>query len=205
MYTRGVWIQSSPDGLDERIANFPSVSQRIKDAPGCTGVALLVDRGTGAGIAVSYWDTAESMHANEPVAEAVRAQAAQTDGWRVVDVDHFEFLVQERALPPAPRAFVRVNDLVAPPANVDEIAKLLKDRAVVARSRAGFRALLVSANRLTGRMLVATIWTTAAEREASAATAQGVRDEMRKVTNDASVKVELYEAAYTDIKISAPV
>jgi len=76
---------------------------------------------------------------------------------------------------------VRVNDFVAPPAKVDAVADVLRRRLHGARDLSGFRAVLVSANRDTGRMLVASIWDTAADREAGLEAARSIGDEFRAV------------------------
>ena len=39
------------------MAEYPQRMQSIKEAPGCIGIAALVNRETGAGVSVTYWDT----------------------------------------------------------------------------------------------------------------------------------------------------
>jgi hypothetical protein len=65
-------------------------------------------------------------------------------------------------------------------------------------------ALLVFANRETGRMLVGSIWDSAAHREASLEAAGAISEELRAVRAETSVATELYKVVYTDIKLPAP-
>ena len=145
------------------------------------------------------------MLATEAAGEKIRAQVLAEGGPQVRDVDRFEVILQERVAPPISGTFVRVNDFVAPPANIDTVADVLRGRLPGARDLSGFRAVLVSANRDTGRMLVASIWDTAADREASLAAARSIGDELRAVRGDTSVKTDLYEVVYSDIKLPATV
>ena len=154
---------------------------------------------------MTYWDSKESMHATESAGEQVRAQVQAEGGVELLDLDRFEVILQERVAPPASGTFVRLNDTKAPPGRVDAVADVLRGHLPEARSAAGFRALLVLANRETGRMLVGSIWNSAAEREASRQLAQRVGEELRAIRGDASVKTEGYEVVYSDFKLPAPV
>jgi heme-degrading monooxygenase HmoA len=205
MYARATWFEGPADQVEARVAEYPQRMQSIKEASGCIGIAALVNRETGAGISVTYWDTQESMLATEAAGEKIRAQVLAEGGPQVRDVDRFEVILQERVAPPISGTFVRVNDFVTPPANVDAVADVLRGRLPAGRDLPGFRAVLVSANRDTGRMLVASIWDTAADREASLEAARSIGDELRAVRGDGSVKTDLYEVVYSDITLPATV
>ena len=170
-----------PTRVEARVAEYPQRMQSIKEAPGCIGIAALVNRETGAGVSVSYWDTQESILATEAAGERIRTQVLAEGGPQVQDVDRFEVILQERVAPLISGTFVRVNDFVAPPANRDAVADVLRGGLPVGRGLSGFRAVLVSANRDTGRILVASIWDTAADGEASLEAARNVGDELRAV------------------------
>jgi heme-degrading monooxygenase HmoA len=205
MYVRATWFESSSDQLEERIANYPRRMQSIRDAPGCVGIGALVNRQTGAGASVTYWDSAESMQASRGLGEQVRAQALADGGIQLVGVDEFELVLQDRVAAPNSGTFIRTTDFVAPPDKIDALVEVLRSRLPEGRKLPGFRALLVSANRDTGRMLISTIWNTAADREASVEMAAKVRDELAPIRGDSSVKIELYEVVYADVKLPATV
>jgi heme-degrading monooxygenase HmoA len=204
MYVRITWFDVPTDQLEGRIADYPTRMQSIREAPGCMGIGALANRETGAGVSVSYWETKESMLASDAISDKLRTQLIAEGGIQLRDLDRFEFLIQERVAPPSAGTFARVVDSVVPTANVDAIADLLRTRVGDARALPGFQALLVMANRDTGRLLITSIWNSAAYREASNEALQGARDEVRALSGGANVKVDLFEVAYLDIKLPTP-
>ncbi len=205
MFIRVTWFQSSPDRLEEQIASFPQqMAAGLGTLMGYTGASLLVDRGTGAGAAVSYWDSAESMQASEEAGAALRSQVTAADGGQIGEIDRFELVVQERIAPPRANTYVRVNHLQGTAGKVDELANLVRGEAMsVLRAQSGFRAVLMGANRQTGRMVIASVWETATDREASLAALQELRERAPRVAGAETMKTELYESAYAEVKQEA--
>jgi hypothetical protein len=77
-------------------------------------------------------------------------------------------VIQDRVVPVQVGSCVRVNDLVVAPPRLEATLAFLQDRVVPAvRALNGYRATLVGINRATRRMLVRSVWETAADREAS--------------------------------------
>ena len=205
MFARMTWVQITPERLDERTANYPQeIQSAFGQLPGFLGMALVANRATGAAASISYWDSADTMQASEEAGTAVRQQAAQGDDVQLRDVDRFEFIIQERVGPPRAGNCLRLNDLQGSPAKIDDVANLLRERGMAVKDRPGFRALLMAANRQTGRMLVASAWETAADREASDASAQGLRSEAAQVAGAETVKVDLYEYLFAEVRTGAP-
>jgi heme-degrading monooxygenase HmoA len=203
MFVRISWLQNPPDQWEQRIAEAGQVAANFANTRGFLGLAGLADRATGAGIGVTYWDSAEAMEASEQAGENVRARLAEQHV-QVKDVDRFEVLVQERTAPPAVNTFVRVNDLRGSPSKVDDLARYVRETApAVLKAQSGFRALLMGANRQTGRMFITSVWATAADRDASNPAVQGMRDEAARIAGADSVTVELYESVIADIKQAA--
>ena len=204
MYARATWAESSKDQIEARLADYPRRMKSIREAPGCIGIAALINRETGAAVSVSYWESKEAMLATEAAGEQLRTQV-QAEGTRVRDIDRFEVVLQERIAPPNSGTFVRVSDFVAPRDKVDAVVDVLRARLPEGRKMPGFRALLVSANRETGRMLIASIWNTAVDREASFEAVRSLRQELDAVRGTGGVQTDLYEVAYSDITLPAPV
>jgi heme-degrading monooxygenase HmoA len=161
----------------------------------------MIDRGTGAGVAVSYWESAESMQASEEAGTTLRSQVTATNAAQIREIDRFELVVEERIAPPRANTYVRVNDLQGSPAKVDDLANLVRGDAMsVLKAQSGFRAVLMGANRQTGRMVVASVWETATDREASMAALQELRERAPQVAGAESMKTELYESAFAEVK-----
>jgi heme-degrading monooxygenase HmoA len=204
MFARVTWFQTAADRIDDGVEAF-----RQQAAPGLSallgnvGAVLLVDRGTGAGAAVSYWDSLESLQASEDAAVTLRAQTATEGGMTIGDIDRFEVILQERIAPPAANTFVRVNDFQASPDKVNDVVNLVRDTMPTLKAQKGFRAVLVGANRQTGRMFISSVWETAADREASDAAVKERRGQIAQVAGAADVKVDLYESAFAEVKQAA--
>jgi heme-degrading monooxygenase HmoA len=204
MFVRVTRFQSSPDQLEALITLYreelaPAVSQQH----GNLGAALLVDRASGAGHSITYWDTAQSLQASEQAVVPLREKAAQA-GSQIGEIDALEIVIQERIQPPRANTFVRVNDFRGTPANVDESIAFARDRVLpVLKAQTGFRANVVAVNRETGRLIASSIWDSAADREASEPLIAELRREAGRMANNPDVSVELYESAFVDIKQTA--
>jgi len=206
MFARVTRFQAAPDQLDALITMYreelaPAVGQQA----GNLGAALLVDRTSGAGHSITYWDGAATMEASEQAVVPLRERVAQA-GAQLGEIDRLEIVIQERTQPTRANTFVRVNDFRGTPANVDESIAFARDRVLpVLKAQKGFRANVVAVNRATGRLLASSIWDTAAEREASEPVIAELRREAGRMANNANVSVELYESAFVEIKQAAQV
>src|SRR5207247_3538461 len=121
------------------------------------------------------------------------------------EIDRFEIIFQERVAPAAANTFVRVNDLRAAPDKVNDVANMVRDTMPTLKAQKGFRGVLVGANRETGRMFVGSVWETAADREASDAAVQERRGQIAQVSGAETVKIDLYESVFADVKQAARV
>src|SRR5438105_13010385 len=146
MFARVSWTQVPTDRIEELAANSPQRLSALNSLPGFLGTTLLMNRESGAGMSVTYWQSAETMQASEEAGASIRAQAAK-DGVQIGEIDRFELLVQERIAPPRADTVVRVNDLPGSPSKADDLAKLTREATPTLKSIPGFRAVLMGANR----------------------------------------------------------
>ena len=144
------------------------------------------------------------MAASEAIATAGRAEAAQ-GGVEIQEIDRFEMVLQDRAAPPQVGSAVRVNDITAAKGQIDATIALMRDTAVPAIKKLnGYRALLIFLNRDSGRLLVASAWNTAADREASESVTVGLRRQAADLAqSQAGVRVTLYEAILSEVSPAA--
>jgi heme-degrading monooxygenase HmoA len=205
MFVLVTWAEGPPDQLERGIGTFrEQVVPAARQLAGCAGVALLVDRGTGRSAAVTYWESEEALRDSEAAAGALRTQATQAGGGRVREVERFELLFQERSAPPQAGTFVRVNLLRGPPDKLDEAVGFVREQTVaVVTQQPGFRAVLVGANRQTGRAIVTSVWDSAADRETSDAALRELRRQAGQVAGADQVQVELYEVALAEVSPAA--
>ncbi len=202
MYVRATRVQSPPDAIEKGIAYFKeTVVPAVKATPGNAGAVLLVDRKTGAGVGITLWETAQALSASEQLGITSRTQSAAAMGGAIVNVERFEQVLQDRAQPPKAGVFVRQNTVAGTPERIDNVIKFMEKQALpVLRTQKGYRALLLNVDRTTGRSTVATVWDTRADLEASEAKVSGLRRDAAAVAGAADVKVEIFEAAFAEVK-----
>ncbi len=202
MYLRATRVQSPPDAIEKGIAYFKEkVVPAAKAAPGNAGAVLLVDRKTGSAVGLTLWETAQALSASEQLGITTRTQSAAAMGGSIVNVERFEQVIQDRAQPPKAGVFVRLNTVAGTPERIDNAIRFMEKQALpVLRTQKGYRALLMNVDRMTGRSTVATVWDTRADLEASEAKVGGLRRDAADAAGAADVKVEIFEAAFAEVK-----
>lgn len=76
MHARVTRLSGSPDDVDGGVSNFRENVVPFTREQGGKGALLLVDRQTGAAVAITLWEDEEALRASEEQANALRAQAA---------------------------------------------------------------------------------------------------------------------------------
>jgi heme-degrading monooxygenase HmoA len=192
--------------MDEGLAYWRQrILPSLQTQAGFLGAAILTNQDSGDGVSVTYWESVEAMAASEPMGTAGRVEMAEKFNLIVKDVDRFELLLQDRAKPPAAGSFVRVAEFQLNPGQIDAIVNSARESGVSAISSLnGYRAALISANRQTGRVLVSTVWDTAADREASDAVAAGLRQQTAQAGGSPSApRVSLYQCVVAEVSQAA--
>src|ERR1700730_15515925 len=97
MFVRRTRVEGSPEKLDQTIENYQQqVLPVLKQQAGFRGAVLLANRATGAAQSVTMWENEEAERASRPTGDQLRAQAVQSSGGRLVDVESYEEVLQER-------------------------------------------------------------------------------------------------------------
>src|SRR3981081_3023927 len=109
MFLRATRVQSPPDKVNEAIKNFESnILPRLRSAPGNQGGALLVNRQTGEGIGVTYWESAKALANSEQVGIKSRQETTKAvPGTQIINVERGELMIMDRAEAPKKGTFVR--------------------------------------------------------------------------------------------------
>ncbi len=97
MYARVITAQVQPGKIEEAIGIYRnSVVPAVQQQKGCKGISLLVDRSTGKGMSLTFWETEADMvageasgHYREQVAKMVPTLAAPPA------TEHYEVAVQK--------------------------------------------------------------------------------------------------------------
>jgi heme-degrading monooxygenase HmoA len=209
MFARLTWSKfTTPEPqIEAGVSTFrEKILPSLETQAGFLGAVVLANAETNEGMSGTYWQTAENLSASEEVAAAGRAAAAQARGLEIKDIDRFEILLQDRAMPVSSGTFVRMNDLQQSSTQIDATVAFLRDTAVPAvKSLQGYRAMLIFANRESGRVLVVSVWETAADREASEAVTSGLRAQAAEVAQVQrnAVRVSLYQTVLAEVSQAA--
>lgn len=204
MYLRMTRVQAPPDKVKDSIQNFETnVVKRLKAAPGYQGAVLLVNRQTGEGIGVTYWESAKALGASEQAGIDARTSSAQNvAGTRIINVERAEVMIMERVAPPKAGVFVRFISGTGDPEKLDAGISVGRNKALpVLKTLKGFRVMIASVDRTTGRTFVSSVWDTLSDLEASESKIAGVRAEFAKTAGISaeSLKVEVFEAAAVEL------
>ena len=79
MHARVTRLEASPERLDEMTHQFEEQTVPVlKALAGYQGYALLADRGSGAAMAVTYWESEEALRGSDDAVKAERERAAET-------------------------------------------------------------------------------------------------------------------------------
>ena len=206
MFVRATRIQNSSDRVDDGLADYEQAAAQMRGMPGNAGAILMADRASGVGMSVTFWETEDALRASEQPTDGLRAQLAQSTGATVIDVDRFELVLNEGVAPPRAHTFVRGNDLKGSPDRVDATLQFVRERVVpLLKQQKGFVAVVMGANRQSGRMFVNSIWATAEDREASDAAVRESRREGAQAAGADQAETQLYEVLFAEVRLGAPV
>jgi len=204
MFLRATRVQTPPDKVEAAIENFKSSTVKsLRAAPGNQGAVLLVNRQTGAGIGITYWESARALAAAEQVGNQARNQTTKNvAGSQIVNVERAELMIMDRTDAPKAGTFVRLVTVNGDPDKVDAGIVSIRNHVLpVLKAQKGYRATIASVDRQTGRLAASTVWETKADLDASESKLAGPRAEAAKAAgagpND--VQVEIFETAYVEI------
>jgi heme-degrading monooxygenase HmoA len=206
MFIRGTRVQTPPEKVDDAIANFKKqVMPNASKAPGYVGAGLLIDRKSGAGIGITYWESAKALSNSEQMGIKTRTTAVQNvSGTQIVNVERYEIVMMERNAPPKADTFNRVNQLNADPDKVEALIAFTKSKVLpTLKAIKGFRSLVVGVDRGTGRCAISTTWDTLADLQASESKVTGLRQEAAKTAGADGVEVEIFEVPVIELMPAA--
>jgi heme-degrading monooxygenase HmoA len=204
MFVRVTRASGPADKLDEVIATYrntlvPSIATRS----GYLGALLLVDRRTGAGRSLTYWQDEASLQGSEDMATEARAQVARL-GEQVGEPERYEVVFQERIVSPHANVFVRLNDVHGSIERIDDVLEFARQQVLPAlKSQPGWLSMVVMVNRQNGHSVLMSVWDSAANREASDAALRLLREQGGSTAGASTVEVSQYEAVVVEVNPAA--
>ncbi len=207
MYTRMTSTQTDLDKLDAVIANFKEKGPGSQNAPGYAGWLFLVNRGTGEGVAWTYWETLKAMNAAEQFAqEHRRGHRQQRPGHVTIDVDRFELVVVDRKGDPSVPAFALLTEMRVDPHRLDRVIEIGRSQVPDISAQQGCQALIAGVNSMTGRFLTITVWNSLESRAAANANVTAGLQKVAEMSgSDTAARVTEWEVPILELKQLASV
>jgi heme-degrading monooxygenase HmoA len=208
MFLRATRVQTPPDKVNEGIKNFETnILKNLRSAPGNQGAALLVNRQTGAGIGITYWESAKALAASEQIGTQSRAQTVKNvPGSQIVNVERGELMIMDRVATPKDGSFVRVVTANGDPEKLDAAIVHMRNHVLtLLKAQKGYRATIASVDRQSGRLSVSTVWDSKADLDASETKLAGPRAEVARLAGAGpqDVQVEIFETAAVELSAAA--
>jgi heme-degrading monooxygenase HmoA len=194
-------LNGSPEKIDEGVAAYKSgVVPALMERDGYSGARLIVDRGTGAAMSISFWRDEQTSRASFEAMTSVRAAATSTFGAGTPEAKVYEAVVQHRPQPTEVGNWVRATALRGDPTTVDAGIRHFESQVSPAMSKLhGFRAAILLVDRATGEALAFTVWDSERDLEASSSQAGPVRATASEVMGASDPQVENYEVAFAEL------
>jgi heme-degrading monooxygenase HmoA len=201
MYARVLRVTGDPAKVDDGIEAYRTrAAAALKEQGGYAGARLLIDRETGAGMSITFWQDEQTLRASEAALAGVSGDTVSRFGAGVPVVENYEVVVQHRPQPTEAGNFVRITSLDGDPAKVDDAIRHFEAEVVPKVSGlAGFRAAVLLSDRPTGKAVVATVWGTAEDVEASANEARSIAATAIAVAGADNPRVERFEVGFAEL------
>jgi heme-degrading monooxygenase HmoA len=201
MYARVLRVNGDPAKADDGIETYRSrVAPALKEQGGYAGARLLINRETGAGMSITFWQSEQTLRASEAALASVRGDTMSRFGANDPTAENYEVVVQHRPQPTEAGNFVRISSLDGDPARVDEAIRHFEAEVVPAVSRlSGSRATVLFVDRANGKALVATVWDSREDLEASTDEAKAIAVRAMEVSGLGNRRVEGFEVAFAEL------
>ena len=153
MFARSTTVQAHLSCLDAGIAHMrEEVMPELDGIPGCIGLSLLVDRGTGRCIATSAWETQQAMRDSATRVYPIRDRAARMFGNSDTEVQEWEIAVLHRDHRSSQGACVSATWGRTAPEHLDSATQVYKSATLPAMEEFdGFCSASLMINRATGQ------------------------------------------------------
>ncbi|HET6697665.1 MAG TPA: antibiotic biosynthesis monooxygenase [Nocardioidaceae bacterium] len=203
MYARTSMIQGDPAKADEAIAHVrDTVLPAVTAMPGCVGMSLLVDRGTGRAVATTAWESEEAMQATAEVVRPLRSGAEQILGGSASTVDTWEVSAVHRDHAVPDGACARVTWLHGEPGAVERAPDVFKMALLPKfQEMPGFCSASHMVDRAGGRWVGTVIFDSRQDLEASRDPAAALRQAATREIGATVDEVAEFEVALAHLHI----
>jgi hypothetical protein len=198
VHARSTTIRGRPESVDEGIAFCrDEVLPMCREMPGCVGLSMIVDRGSGRCITTTSWDSIESMRATTAQVQPVRQRAAEILGG-TFEVAEWEIAVMHRDHRSTEAAASRVTWLRGDPDAIERATDVFK-LAIMPEMEtfAGFCGVSLLINRETGLAVTSVAFDSRAALEGSREQATALR-----ARGSAEARLKIMEVAEFELALA---
>ena len=183
MHARRIKTKASPDQAERaREVIEGTVIPGARDIPGFEGGYWLIDRGTGEGVAVIFYDTEENLRASAERAAQLRTNATGQIGAGVQSVDELEVIVDTGKKVHTGATHARYVEFAPGPGRRDEMIRNLEENVLPSvRQLPGFVGGLWAADVEKGEGFGLTLYDSAENLEASRAAVKAVAERSQQI------------------------
>ena len=97
MFARVNIFEGAPEGIDAAVEIAGArVVPALEGVDGFAGMLILADRTSGKSLGITLWHTEDALKASEKLASGMRSDVATESGERVVGVERYEVMLDER-------------------------------------------------------------------------------------------------------------
>jgi hypothetical protein len=201
--------------MHARVASFEGDTSRIDDVigiirermsageeiPGAKRFLMLIDRGKGASLGITFFESEEAIRAAEPIFEKMGDEIPEELRGRRVSVETYEVAIDD--IRDGAEA-ARLSSIEGPPAGIEPGIALIKEQIIpVAADITGWRGILTLVNRTTGGTKTITFWDGPESLAASEERANELRARAAEAMGDTIAGVERYEVALHEAPVTA--
>jgi hypothetical protein len=193
MHARVAAFEGDTSRIDDLIETIRERMRSGDEIPGAKRFLMLIDRGGGTSLGITFFESEEAIRAAEPIFERMGDEVPEELRGRRTSVETYEVAIDDIA--DGARA-ARLTSLEGSPGGIDEGISFIKETILPeAADLTGWRGILTLADRQTGRAKTITFWDGPESLSASEARADELRAQAADAMGDTIAGVERYEVA----------
>ncbi|MCP2276911.1 Antibiotic biosynthesis monooxygenase [Nocardia amikacinitolerans] len=202
VFARSTTIHAQPTAIEAGIAHVrDEVMPAVEGMPGCIGLSLLVDRGSGRCIVTTAWETEQAMRDSAVKVRPIRERAAEAFRGNA-EVEEWEIAVLHRDHRSREGACVRAVWVEGDPNKADMAIETYKTRALPGMEQLeGFCSASLMVHRASGRGVSCTTFDSSDAMDRNRQQAAEIREANTKHMGLRVTEVAEFELALAHLRV----
>ena len=197
MHARVAAFEGDTSRIDDLIGTIRERMSAGEEIPGAKKFLLLIDRGSGSSLGITFFDSEGAIQAAEPIFEKMGDEIPEELRGRRTSVGTYEVAIDDIA--DGARA-ARMSSLEGSPGGIDEGISFIKETIIPeAADLTGWRGILTLIDRQTGSAKTITFWDGPESLSASETRGDELRAKAADIMGDTIAGVARYEVALNEV------